>query len=82
MEAKELVNTRLKEEKEGITKVISLSEARELREAQYLVNSAVHPQSGELIPKIFRLSSLACTNVPIVFGLILLPPTTINIMFF
>jgi len=53
----------------------------ELWKARYVVISNLNPDSGQEIPRLFRLSAFVPTNIPIVIGLAISPPTTFNIAF-
>jgi hypothetical protein len=35
----------------------------------------VHPQTGEIVPAVFRMSSFVPVNIPICGGMLLAPPT-------
>ncbi|CAH0518467.1 unnamed protein product [Peronospora belbahrii] len=43
--------------------------------------AAVHPQTGETIPALFRLSAFVPVNIPICVGMLLAPPTLKNTIF-
>jgi len=57
------------------------AEIKAMRNAQHIVESAVHPDTGDFIPRVFRLSSYAPTSIPTLFGFLLTKPTTFNIIF-
>lgn len=42
-----------------------------------LVNAAVHPVTGEIIPRIFRVSAIAPFNIPLVFAMIACPASNV-----
>ena len=42
-----------------------------------LVDAAIHPISGEIIPKPFRVSAIAPVNIPIVFGMLICPASNV-----
>jgi hypothetical protein len=44
-----------------------------------LVKSAVHPVSGEVIPKLFRVSAIAPVNIPLVWAMLACPATNVNV---
>ena len=71
--AKELYDEELKKSKQanGQTLMYTHDKVREIRKAQHLVHSSVHPDTGEYVPRLFRLSSFAAMNVPIIFGMII-----------
>ena len=56
-------------------------EIEEIRRAQNIVASSVHPDTGEIIPRPMRLCSYASMSIPVQFGLILSKPTVFNIVF-
>jgi tricarboxylate carrier len=65
------------------TKEISmpLSKANELKEADKICKSVLHPDTGKPIFCIFRMSWFVPANLPIVFGLICTKQTWANIIF-
>lgn len=42
-----------------------------------IVDAAIHPVSGEIIPKLFRVSAIAPVNIPLVFAMITCPASNI-----
>jgi sideroflexin-5 len=46
-----------------------------------VISTAVHPDTGEYIPWLFRFSSFLPTNMPIAFGMIFTAPTPFNTIF-
>lgn len=56
------------------------SEIKKIRKAQYIYNSAVHPETKEPIARYMRMSSYAIASVPITMGMVLSAPTTFNIV--
>lgn len=42
-----------------------------------LVSAAIHPATGEVIPKIFRVSAIAPVNIPLVFAMLTCPASNI-----
>ena len=46
-------------------------------EYQNLINSAIHPATGDMIPKICRVSAIAPINIPIVYAMMMIPSTNI-----
>ncbi|DBA04030.1 TPA: hypothetical protein N0F65_009377 [Lagenidium giganteum] len=53
----------------------------ELWQARRVVDSAVHPQTGEMLPIGFRLAAFVPVNIPICAGMLLAPPTLFNTVF-
>ncbi|RQM13230.1 hypothetical protein KXD40_003733 [Peronospora effusa] len=43
--------------------------------------AAVHPQTGDTVPALFRLSAFVPVNIPICVGMLLAPPTLKNTIF-
>ncbi len=60
---------------------VSQERALELRSAQTLVSSALHPDTNECIPRLMRVGAFIPTNVPIACGFILAAPTPFNTIF-
>jgi sideroflexin-5 len=48
---------------------------RELNEK--IVNAAIHPVTGEIIPRLFRVSAIAPVNIPLVFAMIQCPASNV-----
>ena len=65
------------------TKEVTMTEkmAKELREADKICKSILHPDTGKPIPCIFRMSWFVPANLPLVFGLICTRQTWLNIIF-
>ena len=57
-------------------------EIQSVRKAQHVVATAVHPDTGELLPWAMRFSSFIPMNLPIAFGLLFSAPTMTNVIFF
>jgi hypothetical protein len=45
------------------------------------VNSAVSRDTGEVIPHAMRMCAFVPVNIPILFGMLISPPTTFNTIF-
>ena len=58
---------------------LTKSEIAQIKKADSIVRSAVHPDTNELIPRYMRFSAYLYANIPINFGLLLSNPTTFNI---
>ena len=43
----------------------------EMWHAQFMVDSAVHPDTNELVPKPFRMAGYVPCNIPILVGLLI-----------
>jgi hypothetical protein len=79
--AKKLIDEQKERERTHEQVFMTQKEVKEIRNAQHIVDASVHPDSGEFIPRVFRLSSYAPTSIPTLFGFLLTKPTTFNIMF-
>ena len=66
----------------GSKPLLESAEVEELTQSYHLYNSAVHPDTKEVIPLYFRMSGFMLLNTPILFGMLLCPQTTVNIAFF
>ena len=55
--------------------MLKAEEIADLRHAQNIVNSSVHPDTGELIFRPIRMCSFVQFSVPIIFGVLMAPPT-------
>lgn len=53
---------------------LSMEERKKLSR---IVESAVHPVSNEIIPRLFRVSAIAPVNIPIVFAMIACPASNV-----
>jgi sideroflexin-5 len=64
-------------------KEIAMTEqkAKELKEADKICKSILHPDTGKSIPCIFRMSWFVPANLPLVFGMICTKQTWLNIIF-
>ena len=82
-EAKVVVEEEIKKSKESADQLFYTAERiKEIRKCQNIYQSAVHPDTGEYIPRLFRLCSYASVSVPVIFGMLLCRATTFNIIFF
>lgn len=52
---------------------------QQLWKAKWIVESSLHPDTGEPIPKFFRLSAFGPVNIPILIGMLLSKKTPITI---
>lgn len=59
----------------------SKEKINEIRKAESIVASSIHPDTGEIIPRPMRICSYASMSVPVQFGLLLSKPTVFNIVF-
>ena len=61
---------------------MSAEQIHNVRTAQNIVATAVHPDTKELIAWPLRFSSFLPMNVPIAFGFLFAAPTPLNTVFF
>lgn len=61
--------------------LLTKQEVKEIRVAQTVVSTAIHPDTGDFIPWVCRLSSFLPCNIPIAFGFIIAKPTPFNTIF-
>ena len=48
----------------------------------YICKGNLHPETGQPVNRLFRWSNFVVTNIPLIMGLAVLPPTTFNQIFF
>jgi hypothetical protein len=82
LEKKALYNSYHEKMKIDPNFVLTKEEYDTLWDAKYLINSTFHPETGNKIPKPFRVYSFTLVNVPIIVGLVVLPVTKFNLFFF
>jgi uncharacterized membrane protein (DUF106 family) len=56
-------------------------EIKQIRTAQTVVSTAIHPDTKEMLPWVLRFSSFLPMNIPIGFGFIIAAPTPFNTIF-
>lgn len=61
--------------------MLDSSEIKEIRKAETVVSTAIHPDTGKFIPWACRVSSFLPMNLPIAFGFIVAAPTPFNTIF-
>jgi len=49
----------------------------DMAKRQLMVDSAIHPATGEITPRLFRVSAIAPANIPIVFAMIQCPASNV-----
>lgn len=57
------------------------NEYAELNRASYIVNSSTVRDTGDEIPRMMRMCAFLPVNIPILFGMLLSPPTAANTIF-
>ena len=62
--------------------LLSLEEIKTLRKYKTIVDSSIHPDTGDLIPPLMRMCAFVPTNLPIIFGMLMTTPTPLNTVFF
>jgi sideroflexin-5 len=55
-------------------------EIKELRKAHSIYKAVIHPDSKKAVPMIFRMNWFVPANLPIVFAMICIPQTPVNLM--
>jgi sideroflexin-5 len=48
---------------------------------QTIVNASIHPDTNQPVPWVMRMCAFVPTNLPIIFGMLMSPPTPINTIF-
>ena len=61
--------------------MMTKEQIKEIRTAETVVSTAIHPDTGKFIPWVMRLSSFLPVNLPISFGMIITAPTPFNTIF-
>jgi tricarboxylate carrier len=79
--AKLLVEEEREKSSSNILSYYNTEKVNEIRHAESIVASSVHPDTGEIIPKPMRLCSYASMSIPVQFGLLLSKSTVFNIVF-
>jgi len=64
------------------TVMYSDKEITDLRKAHQIYNSVFHPDTKEKVPVYFRMSTFVPVNLPIIFGMMCVPQTLFNVIFF
>ena len=82
--SRKLIDEQMKIEEEALDKnkvvQLSIQRIKELRKAQYILASSVHPDTNEILHPWQRFCSYSIINIPILFGMILSRQTTTNIV--
>ena len=81
-QAIELVQEKRSEEKNaGCPLLMGKGDFDRLQKSISIMNSAVSRDSNEEIPRMMRMCAFVPMNLPILFGMLISPPTTINTIF-
>jgi hypothetical protein len=72
---------RIEEDKFGKPLLLSKTDYDKLCRSINIVNSAVSRDTGDHIPKMMRMCAFVPVNIPILFGMLISPPTTFNTVF-
>lgn len=79
-------NDQFKEFQANIDEFIATKNSKftdeELWNQQYVIKSNCHPETNKPLPMIFRWSCFVPCNIPLLFGIGMLPPTAFNQAFF
>jgi tricarboxylate carrier len=62
--------------------MLTQTEIAELRKLQTIVNASIHPDTNKPVPWVMRMCAFVPTNLPIIFGMLMSPPTPFNTMFY
>lgn len=65
----------------GSTVLLSDAEIAKLRKMQTIVNASIHPDTNKPVPWVMRMCAFVPTNLPIIFGMLMTPPTPANTIF-
>lgn len=57
------------------------SEINTLRKYKTIVNASIHPDTNQPVPWVMRMCAFVPTNLPIIFGMLMTPPTPVNTAF-
>jgi hypothetical protein len=73
----------LEQEHAAQGKQVMLAEAEitRLRKLQTIVSASIHPDTNKPVPWVMRMCAFVPTNLPIIFGMLMTPPTPMNTMF-
>ena len=55
---------------------------QDIRGYQKLIDAAIHPVTGDIIPRFFRVSAIAPVNIPIVFAMLSCPASNVPLTLF
>jgi len=58
--------------------MMTKEEIYDVRKAETIISTAIHPDTEQFIPWVMRLSSFVPVNIPIAFGMIITAPTPFN----
>lgn len=87
LKMKQLIDDQKVKERETFEKtgkrqvMLTRNEIKEIRVAETVVSTAIHPDTGKMIPWWLRFSSFLPMNIPISFGFIFAAPTPFNTIF-
>lgn len=68
-------------EASGKQMVLTASEISTLRKYKTIVNASIHPDTNQPVPWVMRMCAFVPTNLPIIFGMLMTPPTPFNTAF-
>ena len=60
---------------------LSEAEIKDLRKKQTLVASSIHPDTGKPVPWVMRMCAFVPTNLPIIFGMLMMKSTPASTAF-
>jgi hypothetical protein len=68
-------------ESQGQKVLLTDAEIAQLRKYQTIVNASIHPDTNKPVPWVMRMCAFVPTNLPIIFGMLMTPPTPANTIF-
>lgn len=69
------------EELQGKPLLLSKTDFEKLKRSASIVNSAISRDTGDQIPRMMRMCAFVPVNIPILFGMLISPPTMFNTVF-
>ena len=87
LEMQKMIKQQREKEEQSLQKTgdrrvpLTRAEIASIRQAETVISTAIHPDTGEFIPWPMRMSSFIPMNMPIAFGLIIAAPTPFNTIF-
>jgi sideroflexin-5 len=66
---------------QGKQVLLSDADIAKLRKMQTIVNASIHPDTNQPVPWVMRMCAFVPTNLPIIFGMLMTPPTPMNTIF-
>ena len=61
--------------------MLSDREIKEFRKMKTIVAASIHPDTSQPVPWAMRMCAFVPTNLPIIFGMLMMPPTPVSTAF-